>query len=115
MALDLRRGRRYDVGLPTLVDIDLISKLKLALIILCLVAIPASYAQSQRELGSVTQRVERIEPACLRYGSDSPECRRSFTAALRSITPAQVCGVLELVGLDAPRCDAIKRAARSSR
>ena len=93
--------------------VDLISKLKLALIIVCLIAIPASYLQSRQDLGSVAGRVERIEPACLRYGSDSPECSRSFTAALRSITPAQVCYVFGLVEADAPYC--ARLGAHSSR
>lgn len=64
---------------------ETISKLKLILIVVCLIAIPVSYVETQRDVGSINNRVTKIEPACLQHGPHSPECHESFGSALESL------------------------------
>jgi hypothetical protein len=78
---------------------DSISRLKLVLIVVCLVAIGASYVQDRVEDRDVARRITRVETPCLKYGSDSKQCRESFEAALLSLTHAQACAIQRKSGV----------------
>lgn len=68
-----------------------ISKLKLVLIIVCLVAIPLSFWLNQEDVGSVNNRVTKIESPCKRFGPESEVCQKAFETAVRSITHRIAC------------------------
>jgi hypothetical protein len=68
-----------------------ISKLKLVLIVVCLVAIPLSLWLNQKDIGSVNNRVTKIESPCKRFGPDSKVCQKAFEIAVKSITHRIAC------------------------
>lgn len=70
---------------------ETIAKLKLVLIVVCLVAIPVSFLLNHQEVGSVNSRITRIESPCQRYGSESKVCQEAFETAVHSITHRIAC------------------------
>lgn len=68
-----------------------ISKLKLILIVVCLVAIPVSFLWTQSDVGSVSNRITKIESPCQRFGSESKVCEEAFETAVKSITHRIAC------------------------
>lgn len=73
------------------------------------------YGVNHSETGEVSRRVTRIEAKspCLAY-PHSKLCRRSFSAAIRTVTPAQVCTLFALVNVTPAECQKIqhRREAR---
>lgn len=95
-----------------------ISKLKLVLILVCLVAIPLSFWINHHDLGTVNNRVTRIESPCARYGPKSRACRIAFKKAIEAITHDQACALLEQAGFQPKSCtkggDALQTPAHSA-
>lgn len=77
---------------------ETISKLKLVLIVVCLIAVPISFAINRGEVGSVGSRVTRIETPCQRYGDHSEQCTAYFEHALLSINHAEACALERKAG-----------------
>lgn len=83
---------------------DNISKLKLVLIVVCLIAIPVTFWVNHSDVGSVNSRVTRVESPCLRFGAKSKQCRKAFEQAVLTITHAQACAILRKAGLEIVNC-----------
>jgi len=75
-----------------------VSRLKLVLIVVCLIAIPLTFWLNHRDVGSVNNRVTKVESPCLRYGAKSPQCRAAFEAAVATITHPEACAVERKAG-----------------
>lgn len=69
----------------------LVSRGKLVLIFLCLIAIPVTFLVNHSDIGGVRDRVTRIESPCVRYGSDSKICQEAFETAVHSINHRIAC------------------------
>jgi hypothetical protein len=83
---------------------DTISKLKLILIVVCLIAIPITFWVNHSDVGSVNRRITTVESPCLRYGARSSQCREAFEQAVLTITHAQACAILRKAGLEIIEC-----------
>jgi len=77
---------------------ETISKLKLALIVVCLIAIPVSFIINRHDVGSVGSRVTKIETPCQRYGDHSEQCTAYFEHALLSINHPEACALERKAG-----------------
>jgi hypothetical protein len=75
-----------------------VSRLKLVLIVVCLIAIPLTFWLNHRDVGSVNSRVTKVESPCLRYGAKSPQCKAAFEAAVATITHPEACAVERKAG-----------------
>lgn len=94
---------------------DTISKLIVALIVLCVVAIPVTFWVNHQDVGSVNKRVTRIESPCLRFGPKSRPCRRSFEQAVLTVTHAEACAILRKAGLEIRNCAGARLAQEKGR
>jgi len=83
---------------------DSISRLKLILIVVCLVAIGASYVQDRIEDNDVADRITKVESPCLKFGAKSDQCKEAFEQAVLTITHAQACAILRKAGLEIQQC-----------
>jgi hypothetical protein len=83
---------------------DNVSRLKLVLIVVCLIAIPVSFVLNQKDVSSVNERVTKVESPCLRYGPKSRLCKEAFEQAVLTITHAQACSILRKAGLEILNC-----------
>lgn len=81
-----------------------ISKLKLVLIVVCLIAIPVSFYLNHRDFGTVNNRVTQIESPCLRYGPRSSKCEEAFEKAVLTINRPEACAILRKVRLEPLVC-----------
>jgi hypothetical protein len=75
-----------------------VSRAKLVLIVVCLIAIPVTFWVNHSDVGSVDKRVTKVESPCLRYGSKSPQCKAAFEAAVATITHPQACAIERKAG-----------------
>jgi hypothetical protein len=93
-----------------------VSRAKLVLIIVCLIAIPVTFYVNHLDVGSIRNKVTASEPPCLKYGSNSRQCHESFQAAIDSITDFQLCTLLskrpDLTGVNSSDCREIAREAK---
>ena len=71
---------------------DNISKLKLVLIVVCLIAIPVTFWWNHQDVGHVNNRVTKVESPCLRYGAKSIQCKAAFEQAVLTINHPEACG-----------------------
>ncbi|HEU5117704.1 MAG TPA: hypothetical protein VFT74_13835 [Isosphaeraceae bacterium] len=86
-----------------------ISKLKLVLIVVCLIAIPTSFWINHSDLGSVNNRITKIESPCQRYGPQSDICREAFETAVKSITHRIACYIDRKSGKPfKPSCEGVE-------
>lgn len=95
---------------------EAVSKAKLVLIVLCVFAIVVTFVVNHMETSAVDEHIRKIESPCLRYGPRSKECHEAFGAAIKSITPYQLCVLLsrqpELTGVKPSDCVRIAHEAR---
>ncbi len=82
----------------------ILSRAKLVLIVVCLIAIPVTFWVNHSDVGSVNERVTRVESPCLRYGAKSKQCKEAFEQAVLTITHAQACAILRKAGLEIEPC-----------
>lgn len=78
--------------------------LAVALMLLCLIAIPVTFAINHSEVGGVRNHVTNIESPCLRYGATSRQCREAFEQAVLTINHAEACAILRKAGLEIANC-----------
>lgn len=76
----------------------LVSRAKLVLIVLCVIAIPVTFWVNHHDVGSVSHRISRVESPCLKYGPRSLQCQRAFEAAVATITHPEACAVERKAG-----------------
>jgi hypothetical protein len=81
-----------------------VSRLKLVLIVVCLIAIPLTFWLNHRDVGSVNNRVTKVESPCQRYGPDSKICERAFEEAAASINHRMACFFQHRAGVFPPSC-----------
>lgn len=81
-----------------------VSRLKLVLIIVCLIAIPVTFWLNHSDLGSVSKRVTNVESPCIRYGAKSSQCKEAFEQAVLTITHPEACAILRKAGLEIIEC-----------
>jgi hypothetical protein len=81
-----------------------VSRLKLVLIVVCLIAIPLTFWLNHVDVGSVNNRVTKVESPCLRYGPDSKICERAFEEAAASINHRMACFFQHRAGVFPPSC-----------
>lgn len=82
---------------------DNISRLKLILIAVCLIAIPATFYVNHHDVGSVKNRITKIESPCLKYSEEKTKenkrlCEESFENAVATITHPQACAIERKAG-----------------
>jgi hypothetical protein len=94
---------------------DNISRLKLVLIVVCLLAIPVTFWVNHRDVGSVNNRVTKVESPCLRYGAKSHQCKAAFEQAVLTITHAEACAILRKAGLAIGNCAGARLAQEAQR
>jgi hypothetical protein len=83
---------------------DNISRLKLVLIVVCLIAIPVTFWVNHSDVGHVNSRVTKVESPCLRYGAKSEQCKAAFEQAVLTITHPEACAILRKAGLEVREC-----------
>jgi len=88
---------------------DNISRLKLVLIVTCLIAIPVTFWVNHEDVGHVNNRVNKVESPCLKYASEKTQknkrrCEESFEKAVLTITHAEACAILRKAGLEIQNC-----------
>lgn len=86
-----------------------ISRLKLVLIVVCLVAIPVSFFLNHQENRANHTEINKIqqlvETPCLRFGSRSHQCEASFEAAIAAINHREACYVGQKMGIHPRSCE----------
>jgi hypothetical protein len=81
-----------------------VSRAKLILIIVCLIAIPVTFWINHHDVGSIRNRITRVESPCQRYGPDSKICERAFEEAAASINHRMACFFQHRAGVFPPSC-----------
>lgn len=94
---------------------DNISRLKLVLIVVCLIAIPVTFWVNHSDVGRVNGRVSKVESPCLKYGPHSRLCRESFEKAVLTITHPEACAILRKAGLTIQSCAGARLAQETKR
>lgn len=93
-----------------------IDRLRFVLGVVAIIAIAVTFTINQQKDSSQDARIKQIESPCLRYGPRSKECHAAFGAAIKSITPYQVCVLLArqptLTGITATDCVRVAREAK---
>jgi hypothetical protein len=75
-----------------------VSRAKLILIIVCLIAIPVTFWINHHDVGSVSKRITKVESPCQRYGPHSDVCKEAFEKAVATITHPEACAVERKAG-----------------
>jgi hypothetical protein len=94
---------------------DIISRLWLVLIVVCLIAIPVTFWVNHSDVGHVNSRVTKVESPCVRYGAKSHQCRVAFEQAVLTITHAEACAILRKAGLTIQSCAGARLAQETQR
>jgi hypothetical protein len=81
----------------------IVSRAKLVLIVVCLIAIPITFWVNHSDVGSVKNRVAKVESPCLKATEEpTPKnkklCRESFEKAVLTITHPQACAIERKAG-----------------
>jgi uncharacterized membrane protein YgcG len=81
----------------------IVSRAKLILIVVCLIAIPITFWVNHSDVGSVKNRVAKVESPCLKATEEpTPKnkklCRESFEKAVLTITHPQACAIERKAG-----------------
>jgi len=84
-----------------------VSRAKLVLIIVCLIAIPVTFWINHHDVGSIRSRITRVESPCQRYGPDSRICERAFEEAATSINHRMACFFQHRAGVFPPSCQGV--------
>jgi hypothetical protein len=75
-----------------------VSRAKLILIIVCLIAIPVTFWINHHDVGTVSKRITKVESPCQRYGPHSNVCKEAFEKAVATITHPEACAVERKAG-----------------
>lgn len=103
---------------PTKLQIA-IDRMRFVLGVVAIIAIAVTFTIGRNENARQNARIQKIESPCLRYGPKSKECHKAFGAAIKSITPYQLCILLSrqptLTGVRPGACERIAREATNRR
>lgn len=93
-----------------------IDRLRFVLGVVAIIAIAVTFVLGQQENRDQNARLKKVESPCLRYGPKSKECHAAFGAAIKRITPYQLCILLarqpELTGVKPASCVRIAKEAK---
>jgi hypothetical protein len=73
--------------------------LRVGFIGICFIAIIVTFLRSEERAGDIAGRVTKVESPCLRFGSESEQCKESFEAAIGTITHPEACAVMRKAGI----------------